>query len=402
MKKNKILAILTGGGDTPALNASIEAIRNRAISLGYNVYGICKGWKGLLGDGEIVDLTHTPINGKFGGTIIKSSRTNPFSGKDPNRVDQVINNIKKYKIDVLVTIGGDDTNGAAKLLYEKIGIPVIGFPKTIDNDLRTKTYHIYNSEKIEAVLCPGFPTAAQTVAKLVNNLHTTAKSHARTMVVEIMGRDAGWLTGAALFGNAHMFLIPEVPITKEKKKEFFEKVKKNLEKNKDKYLIIAVAEGVRWYDEKTDKVDVVYASSETDEFGHPRFGGVSGVIASEISKNLGIEARSQILGYLARSGNCSNYDFKLCNILADKLLELLVNENYGKMTTLSEIVNYNELDYFKTSAIEMGNIGNISLPLIYYSESDFTFNEKYYDFLSKFIEKPENVLFDIELKKVII
>ncbi|MCK5838768.1 MAG: 6-phosphofructokinase, partial [Bacteroidales bacterium] len=136
-KKNKLfegktLAILSGGGDTPAINSSIENIRNRASLVGYKVYGVRYGWKGLLGDGDIVDLSNQPYNGWYGGTALRSSRTNPFpSKKSPeNRVPQILNNLDKYNIDVLVTIGGDDTNGAAKRLYETEGIPVLGFPKT--------------------------------------------------------------------------------------------------------------------------------------------------------------------------------------------------------------------------------------------------------------------------------
>ena len=157
--KGKTLAILSGGGDTPAINSSIENVRRRALLLGFKVYGIRKGWKGLLGDGDVVDLTNVPYNGAYGGTALRSSRTNPFpTKKNPeDRVPQVMKNLERYKIDTLVTIGGDDTNGAAKRIYEREGIPVIGFPKTIDNDLRTHTMHSYNGEEIEAVLCPGFP-----------------------------------------------------------------------------------------------------------------------------------------------------------------------------------------------------------------------------------------------------
>ena len=197
----KTLAILSGGGDTPAINSSIKNIRNRALLLGYKVYGIRSGWKGLLGDGDIIDLTNQPYNGLYGGTALLSSRTNPFpTKKNPeDRTDQIIKNLKRYKIDVLITIGGDDTNGAAKRLYEQEGIPVIGFPKTIDNDLRTRTIHMYNNQSNEAVLCPGFPTAALRVSEMVRHLRSTNESHQRIMVVEVMGRDAGWLTGSSLF-----------------------------------------------------------------------------------------------------------------------------------------------------------------------------------------------------------
>ena len=175
--KNKIfsgktLAILTGGGDTPALNSSIESVRNRASMLGFKVYGIRKGWKGLLGDGDVINLSHYPYDGWYGGTALLSSRTNPFpTKKNPeSRVPQILKNLKRYNIDVLVTIGGDDTNGAAKRLYETEGIPVIGFPKTIDNDLRTHTIHTYKGKEIEAVLCPGFPSAVTGIVEFANRM----------------------------------------------------------------------------------------------------------------------------------------------------------------------------------------------------------------------------------------
>ena len=168
---------------------------------------------------------------------------------------QILRNFARYKIDVLVTIGGDDTNGAAKKLYETEGIPVIGFPKTIDNDLRTHTIFHHQGKEIESVLCPGFPSAAMTVAGLTAGLRTTAESHSRIIVMEVMGRDAGWLTGAASFGGAKLGLIPEVEITRERKEKLFAAIKEAYLNSKKKCLVIPVPEGVRWYDEKTGKVD---------------------------------------------------------------------------------------------------------------------------------------------------
>ena len=173
--KGKTLAILSGVGDTPAINSSIENIRNRALILGFKVYGIRQGWKGLLGEGDMVDLTNQPYNGLYGGNALFSSRTNPFSSAlhPEERIPQIIACLKRYKVDVLITIGGDDTNGAARKLYEKEGIPVIGFPKTIDNDLKTNTIHHYRGKEIEAVLCPGFPTAALRISEMIRHLRST-------------------------------------------------------------------------------------------------------------------------------------------------------------------------------------------------------------------------------------
>ncbi|MDR1183041.1 MAG: 6-phosphofructokinase [Bacteroidales bacterium] len=398
--KGKTIAILSGGGDTPAINSSIEKIRNRALILGFRVYGVRQGWKGLLGEGDIVDLSNQPYNGVYGGTALFSSRTNPFStDKDAeDRVPQIIRNIKRYKIDVLITIGGDDTNGAAKRLYEQKGIPVIGFPKTIDNDLKTNTIHSYKGKEIEAVLCPGFPSAALRVSKMTRHLRSTNESHRRVMVVEVMGRDAGWLTGSALFGGSELALIPEYEMTEERKERFFEKVKHRY--NEKKNLIIAVSEGVRWWDDVSKQLSMVYASSETDEYGHKRFGGVSGVIASEISNRLNIPARSQISGYYPRSGFCCEYDRQLTSALADKVLDLLIRQDYGRMPTMSEILPMEQLEEYNTTSVDMGSIGNQHLPSIYFDEKEFVFTDAYVSFLSNILGAPYLPTFGYSFKKV--
>lgn len=398
----KTLAILSGGGDTPAINSSIEAVRNRASILGYKVYGIRQGWKGLLGDGQVVDLTGQPYSGLYGGTALNSSRTNPFSSKPgEDRVQQILRNLERYKIDVLVTIGGDDTNGAAKKLYETQGIPVIGFPKTIDNDLRTRTIHSYNGKEIEAVVCPGFPSAARTVARLTGMLRTTTESHNRVMVMEVMGRDAGWLTATAAHGGADMVLVPECPMTQERQEYFYERVKELYMRNPKRCLVIAVAEGVRWYDGKTGKTDVVYASSETDEYGHARLGGISGVIAHEVSKRLGLDARAQISGYYARAGECREYDRRLTATLGDKVVDLLLREDYGQMPVLKKVACYNELEEFNTSSIDMGSIGNIPLSDSYYDSNTFHITEAYRDFLNHIMEPMHFMKFDSDFPVVL-
>jgi 6-phosphofructokinase 1 len=399
----KTLAILTGGGDTPAINSSIEAIRNRASFLGYKVYGIRHGWKGLLGNGDVLDLTNQPYDGFYGGTALRSSRTNPFpSEKNPeDRVPQILRNLERYKIDVIVTIGGDDTNGVAKKLYETYGIPVIGFPKTIDNDLRTETIHTYNGKEFEAVLCPGFPSAAKGVMEYAGRIRTTAESHSRIILLEVMGRDAGWLNGGAAFGGAEMALIPEFEITKERKDFFLESVKEAYLRSPKKSLVISVSEGVRWYDAAKDKVDFVFASSEVDEFGHPRFGGISGVIASEITNKLGIQARAEATGYYARSGECRLYDRRLTTTLADKVVDLLLREDYGQMPVMKKMVNYQELEEFNTTSIDMGDIRNHSLPNEYYDVNKFKFSDAYMDFMSYILGKPHFLKFDYDFPVVI-
>jgi len=401
--KGKTLAILSGGGDTPAINSSIEYIRNRASMIGYKVYGIRHGWKGLLGNGDVLDLSNQLYDGRYGGTALRSSRTNPFPTKKhpESRVPLILDNLKRYKIDVLVSIGGDDTNGAAKRLYETEGIPVIGFPKTIDNDLRTRTMHNFGNNSIEAVLCPGFPSAVQGVAEFAARLRTTAESHSRIIVLEIMGRDAGWLTGGAYYGGAEISLIPECEMTAERKNIFFETVKETYKNSPKKSLVIAVSEGVRWHNEETDALEMVYASSEVDEYGHPRFGGISGHIASEITQKLGIEARAQITGYYARSGECRAFDRRLTAALADKVADLLIREDYGRMPTLSNVVKINELEEFNTSSIDMGQIGNRPLPEEYYNSGTFTFTPAYRDFLSYIMEPLHSIAFEYNFPVVI-
>ena len=398
--KGKTIAILSGGGDTPAINSSIEKIRNRALILGFKVYGIRQGWKGLLGDGDIVDLSNQPYNGAYGGTALFSSRTNPFSldKNGENRIAQIMTNLKRYKIDVLISIGGDDTNGAAKRLYEQEGIPVIGFPKTIDNDLKTKTLHSYKGKDIEAVLCPGFPSAAFCVSEMTRHLRSTNESHRRIMVVEVMGRDAGWLTGSAVFGGAELALVPEYEMTEERKERFFEVVKQKY--NEKKNLIIAVSEGVRWWDDATKQLSMVYASSETDEYGHKRFGGVSGVIASEINNRLNISARSQVSGYYPRSGNCCEYDRQLTSALADKVLDLLIRQDYGRMPAMSRIFPVEQLEEYNTTSIDMGSIGNQPLQPIYFNEKEFVFTDAYINFLSNILGKPYLPAFGYAFKRV--
>ena len=399
--KGKTLAILSGGGDTPAINSSIENIRNRALILGYKVYGIRHGWKGLLDEGDMVDLTNQPYNGLYGGTALFSSRTNPFPSKSnsEDRIPQIIKNLKRYRIDVLVTIGGDDTNGAAKRLYEQEGIPVIGFPKTIDNDLRTQTMHSFAGKEMEAVLCPGFPTAALRVSDMARVLRTTNESHRRIMVLEVMGRDAGWLTGSAVFGGSEMALVPECEMTAERKEQFFNEVKERYQEKGN--LVIAVSEGVRWWDEAKKQLGMVYASSDLDEYGHPRFGGVSGVIASEINSRLGISARSQISGYYPRSGFCCQFDRKLTAALADKVLDLLLREEYGQMPVMSKMVPIEELEEYNCSAIDMGSIGNQPLQPVYYDEKKFVFTDTYVDFLKNILGDPYLPTFGFNFEKII-
>jgi 6-phosphofructokinase len=187
-------------------------------------------------------------------------------------------------------------------------------------------------------------------------------------------------------------------MTKEKKEHFFDVVK---EKYKDKKnLIIAVSEGVRWWNDETKTLDMVYASSETDEYGHKRFGGVSGVVASEISNKLGISARSQIAGYYPRSGYCTEYDARLTATLADKVLDLLLREEYGKMPVIRKIVDKDNLEEYNADCIDMGAIGNQPLQDVYYNSDAFSFTDTYVDFLKYILGTPFLPEFGYHFEKV--
>ena len=261
--------------------------------------------------------------------------------------------------------------------------------------------HTFEGKSIEAVLCPGFPSAAKGMMEFTARLKTTAESHSRIMVVEVMGRDAGWLTGTTVFGGAELALVPEFEMTKERKDFFMETVKETYLSSPKKSLIIAVSEGVRWWDDAKGKVDMVYASSELDEYGHPRFGGISGVIASEIYAKTGIDARAQISGYYPRSGECRNYDRRLTMTLADKVVDLLLREEYGQMPVMNKVVPYQELEEFHTTSIDMGQIGNCPLASDYYDVDSFTFTPAYHDFLKLVLGKPHFLSFDAEFPVVV-
>ena len=206
------------------------------------------------------------------------------------------------------------------------------------------------------------------------------------------------MTGSAIFGGAELALVPEYEMTAERKERFFEVIKKRYQEKKN--LIIAVSEGVRWWDDNTKQLSMVYASSETDEYGHPRFGGVSGVIASEISNKLGISARSQVTGYYPRSGFCCEYDRLLTSTLADKVLDLLIREDYGKMPVMSKIVPREELEEYNTETIDMGSIGNRPLQSDYYNMDEFTFTDSYIDFLKNILGNPYLPEFGYKFAKV--
>ena len=324
----KKIGVLTGGGDCPGLNAVIRAVVKKSIQYDWEIIGLKNGWKGLI-DGEMELLTDYSVSGILpkGGTIIGTSRTNPF--KNPEDVQKVTENIRKFGIDALVAIGGDDTLGVASKLHE-MDIPVVGVPKTIDNDLSGTDYTF------------GFDTAVSIVTEAIDRLHTTAESHHRVMVVEVMGRHAGWIaTMAGIAGGADEILIPEEPFDID---EVCGHLSERYKRGK-KFSIVVVAEGAQ---PKEGKLLVVMAegaqpkegkslvtqTNEKDEFGHIRLGGIGHYLAKEIEKRMNVETRVTILGHVQRGGTPTAHDRMLATRFGVAAVELIKNDDYGKMVAL--------------------------------------------------------------------
>ena len=313
------IGVLTGGGDCPGLNAVIQAIVVRAEQYGFEVWGIEDGYKGLI-EGRAKPLRKEDVRDIYaiGGTILGSSRKNPAKSEEDIRA--VLDNIRKLGLDGLITIGGDDTLGAARRLYEK-GVPVVGVPKTIDNDLSATDYSI------------GFWTAVQTIAEALERLHTTARSHKRIIVAEIMGRYAGWLAlMGGLAGGAHIILIPEKPLDLDEVCRIIEE----RERRGEHYTLIAVAEGVKI----PTTGELAVAEAEKDEYGHVRLGGIAKFLEAELKRRLGKEVRSTILGYVQRGGSPVAFDRVLGIRLGFKAVDLVKEKKFGYAVVLrgTEIV----------------------------------------------------------------
>ena len=314
------IGVLTGGGDCPGLNAVIQAIVLRASQYGFEVWGIKNGYEGLI-EGEAQQLTPNDVKGilQIGGTILGTSRKNPVKSEETLR--KVLENVKKLQLDALITIGGDDTLGAAEKLYEN-GVPVIGVPKTIDNDLSATDYSI------------GFWTAVDIIADALSRLHTTARSHRRVIIAEIFGRYAGWLAlMGGLAGGAHVILIPEKPFTID---EVCEVIRRR-EESGEHYTIIAVAEGVKLPEVR----EAVTMAKEKDEYGHVRLGGIAKLLEEEIKKRTGKDVRSVILGHIQRGGPPNAYDRVLGIRLGMKAVDLVKEKKFGYAAVLrgTEIVS---------------------------------------------------------------
>ena len=306
----KKIAMLTGGGDCPGLNAVIRAVTRRALIEGYEVIGFRNGWAGVI-KGDFIPLNRDRVSGilHLGGTILGTSRTNPTD----EQIETIVRNLKGFNISALVAIGGDDTLSVASRLHKR-GVPVIGCPKTIDND-------IFGTDQTF-----GFDTAVNIATEALDRLHTTAESHSRVLICEIMGRQAGWITIAAgVAGGADVILLPEFSVSLE---EICAVIKQRQASGKS-FSIIAVAEGFKIKGEKE-----VLQTDKLDAFGHARLGGIAERLCKLVEENTGIESRSVVLGHTQRGGSPTAMDRLLGTRYGVKAVELAVAGEFGKMVAL--------------------------------------------------------------------
>jgi phosphofructokinase-like protein len=309
------IGVLTGGGDVPGLNAAIRAVTRRSLEYGFDVYGIRNGWAGLV-DNQVDPLSLKSVSGilHVGGTMLGSSRTNPF--KRPEDLQKALGTIRALGLDAIVSIGGDDTLGVAERLHREHGIAVAGVPKTMDNDVWGTDY------------CIGFDTATTTVSDALDKLHTTASAHHRALVVEVMGRHAGWVAVVGgLAGGADFIVIPEVPCTLAK---MCEHLRRRYAMGK-RFSIIVVAEGAHLADLPANE-----ELGETDAFGHVRLDrrGLAETVANEVERQTGFETRAVVLGHLQRGGSPTVFDRLLATRLGVRAADMIKEGKYGYMSAL--------------------------------------------------------------------
>ena len=308
------VAVLTGGGDCPGLNAVIRGAVRKGINFHkFEMVGLRRGWAGAL-EWDTIPLDLDTVSGILprGGTILYTSRTNPFKiEKGPERI---IENFKKHAVNALVAIGGEDTLGVAHKLFE-LGFPVVGVPKTIDNDL----------SGTDATF--GFDTAVSIVTEALDRIHTTAESHNRVMVVEVMGRHAGWIaTAGGIAGGADVILISEKPFDI---KEVTDLIKNRVSRGKS-FSIIVVAEGAQ----PKDGSDFFLKNQEKDSFGHVQLGGIGEALAKQIEKRTGFETRAVVLGHTQRGGTPTAYDRVLATRYGVAAIDLIKEKKFGQMVAL--------------------------------------------------------------------
>lgn len=313
------IGILTGGGDCPGLNAVIRAVvRKGTFHYGDEFIGFLEGWRGLLEDKTML-LDLEAVSGILprGGTILRTSRTNPLKKSDG--LETCIATLKKHGVEALVAIGGDDTLSVAQKLHER-SVNVVGVPKTIDNDLAGTDYTF------------GFDTAVNVVCGAIDRVHTTAEAHNRVMVVEVMGREAGWIAVySGIAGGADVTLIPEQPFD-------IEKVAESIRQRHARGLyfsIVVVAEGAKFSSELDPQHGAaIVQDMGKDEFGHLRLGGIGNVLAREIEHRTGFETRTVVLGHIQRGGTPSAFDRVLATRYGIGAIDMLHRAEFGMMAAL--------------------------------------------------------------------
>ncbi|HMG27236.1 MAG TPA: 6-phosphofructokinase [Acidimicrobiia bacterium] len=307
------IGVLTGGGDCPGLNAVIRAVVRKGEGMyGHNVVGFRHGWRGVI-ECETVDLTTANTRGLLhrGGTILGSSRTNPYKTEDG--VARVHDTIERERIDAMIPIGGEDTLGVAAKLGGD-GVNLVGVPKTIDNDLSATDFTF------------GFNTAVQIATDAIDRLHTTAESHDRVMVVEVMGRHAGWIaTYSGIAGGADIILVPEEPFDIG---DVCDRIRHRHRRGAN-FSIVVVAEGA-----VPVEGTMALQSGEVDEFGHVRLGGISNDLAKAIEERTGFETRVTILGHVLRGGTPTAYDRVLATRFGIEAIDAVNDGEFGIMVAL--------------------------------------------------------------------
>jgi phosphofructokinase-like protein len=311
------VGVLTGGGDCPGLNAVIRAVvRTGAAEHGFEFIGFRDGWRGPLeGDTMVLDVQAVRGILPLGGTILGSSRTNPLgeaaSAGGQSGLERIKENMASLGVDALVAIGGEDTLGVASRLYDA-GVNVVGVPKTIDNDLGATDYTF------------GFDTAVNIAMEAIDRLHTTAESHHRALIVEVMGRSAGWIAlHAGIAGGANVILIPEKPFDIEQVCAYVE------HRFQTRYApIVVVAEGA--HPKSSDEI----ADAKVDAFGHARLGGVGQMLADEIERRTGKEARCTVLGHIQRGGTPTAFDRVLATRFGVHAIHAVADGAFGVMVAL--------------------------------------------------------------------
>jgi ATP-dependent phosphofructokinase / diphosphate-dependent phosphofructokinase len=308
------IGILTGGGDCPGLNAVIRAIVRKGV-FHYNdeFVGFLEGWRGVLED-NVQPLTLNGVAGILprGGTILRTSRTNPANKE--HGIERCLETLKNRGIESLIAIGGDDTQSVSLKLFER-GAKVVGVPKTIDNDVGGTD------------VCFGFDTAVSIATEAVDRVHTTAEAHNRVIIVEVMGRNSGWIAiYSGIAGGADVVLIPERPFD-------IDEVAESLKRRHDRgryFSIVVVAEGAK----AATASGVVTESDKLDEFGHERLGGIGNVLAREIEQRTGFETRAVVLGHTQRGGSPTAFDRMLATRYGIGAIDLVHKKSFGCMVAL--------------------------------------------------------------------